>query len=291
MIKIKNLTKIYGSNIRGVFDLSLEVKEGEIFGFIGPNGAGKSTTVRTLLNLIFPTRGSAQIKGMDCVKDSNKIKRMVGYIPSEIHFYGEMSVKKFLDYSFGFHQKIDHDYIKDLIKTLDLDTSKKIGSLSLGNKKKLAIIQALGHRPKLLILDEPTSGLDPLMQHTFFEILIQEKKRGTTIFFSSHILSEVQKVCDRVGIIKDGRLVRIESVKNIISNQSKKIKIKTRKEITKTEEMLDFKMINNQYTFLYKDDLNHLIKLLSSYDIEDLIIEEPSLEEIFMDYYESKEKA
>jgi ABC-2 type transport system ATP-binding protein len=201
------------------------VQEGEVFGFIGPNGAGKSTTIRTILNFIQPTKGKAKIFGLDCFTQSEKIKNEIGYLPSEVHCYDDMKVKDLLNYSAKFYKKDCRLRITELCDSLELNTDKKLEELSFGNKKKVGIVQALLHEPKLLILDEPTSGLDPLMQNKFFEILKEENKKGVTIFFSSHVLTEVQKMCDRVAIIKEGKILNIESIDNLRANTYKKIKI------------------------------------------------------------------
>lgn len=288
MIKTENLTKYYKKNARGILDVSLDVKQGEIFGFIGPNGAGKSTTVRTLLNLIYPTSGKATINQRDVVRDSVEIRKHIGYIPSEVNLYSDMKVIDFLKYAATFHEDVDLEKQQYLIDSLELDTQRKISDLSFGNKKKVAIVQALQSSPDLLILDEPTSGLDPLMQNTFFKLMLEEKKRGATIFFSSHILSEVQRICDRVAIIKEGQIIKIEKVEDILKARAKKIRIKTKKTIKPTKDMKDFKQENSHVTFVYTKPIHELIQWLSNLEISDLTIEEPSLEEIFMHYYEKE---
>ena len=227
VIEINHLTKNYGK-ARGITDITFQVEEGEIFGFIGPNGAGKSTTIRTLLSLIYPTSGSAKIFGMDSVKYAPEIKKQIGYLPSEVFYYDNMKVMDLLKYSASFYKKDCRKRIKELAEIMDLDLTKKMDDLSLGNKKKVGIVQGLLHEPKLLILDEPTSGLDPLMQQKFFELLELENKKGATILFSSHILSEVQKLCNRVAIIKEGKLVTVEKIRTLQENNYKKFKIDTK---------------------------------------------------------------
>lgn len=207
-IEIKNLTKVYGKN-RGIQDINISVKEGEIYGFIGPNGAGKSTTIKTLLNFIYPTSGEALIFGMDSVKESEKIKEYIGYVPSEVRYYDDVKVKDIIKYAQSFYPKSNKEYVDRICNELELDMNKKMGELSLGNKKKVAIAQSLINNPKLLILDEPTNGLDPLMQKKLFNILIEEKEKGNTVFLSSHNLVEVQNLCDRVCVIKEGKIVDI----------------------------------------------------------------------------------
>ena len=206
IIETSNLSKSYGKN-RGIIDINLKIKEGEIFGFVGPNGAGKSTTIRTLLNFIFPTGGSGKILGMDIVKQSKDIKKQIGYVPSEVKFYDEIKIKDIIKYSCSFYDGINQEDVDKLYELLEVDVEKRMSELSLGNKKKVAIVQALIHKPRLLILDEPTNGLDPLIQKRLFEVLKKANKEGTTVFFSSHNLVEVENFCDRVAVIKEGKII------------------------------------------------------------------------------------
>jgi ABC-2 type transport system ATP-binding protein len=288
IVDVKNLTKTYKKN-RGIKNLTFSIEEGEIFGFIGPNGAGKSTTIRTLLNFIYPTSGSATIFGKDIIKHSKEIRQNVGYLPSEVHYYDDMKVIDLLKYSAGFYKKFDSKRMKELAERLDLDLNRKIEDLSFGNRKKVGIVQALLHEPKLLILDEPTGGLDPLMQNTFFELLAEEREKGATIIFSSHILSEVQKMCDRVAIIKEGELVKVETIENLTKNNLKNIAI-----TFEQSEPIDFnlegvvkKEVNgNEMKLLYSGDMKALLNKLNTLPVKDLLIEEPTLEEVFMHYYE-----
>jgi ABC-2 type transport system ATP-binding protein len=268
------------------------VEEGEIFGFIGPNGAGKSTTIRTLLSLIYPTSGSATIFGKDCIQYAPEIKKEIGYLPSEVFYYENMKVKDLLNYSASFYKKDCSKRIKDLAEIMDLDLNKKIDDLSLGNKKKVGIVQGLLHEPKLIILDEPTSGLDPLMQQKFFELLEKENKKGATILFSSHILSEVQRLCNRVAIIKEGKIVTVEKISTLQENTYKKFKIETKLPVD-----LDYFQANgvnklevkeNVTSFLFRGNMNEILKKITTLEITNLWIEEPDLEEIFMHYYEKE---
>lgn len=291
-ISVKNLTKHYGASL-GVENLTLDVRNGEIFGFIGPNGAGKSTTIRTLLGLIKPTSGSAEVFGKAITTSGPAIREDIGYLPSEVFYYDTMRVKDLLRYSASFYHKPKKDIenrMLQLAKLLDLDLTKKIDELSYGNKKKVGIIQGLQHSPKLIILDEPTGGLDPLMQQTFFQLLREENKRGATILFSSHILSEVQKLCDRVAIIKEGKLVAIEDIRTLRKNSHVKVQVELAAPIDRA--WLKLKGISNihtngaQLSFLYRGDINTVTKLLAQMKLRDALIEEPSLEEIFMHFYE-----
>ncbi|MDF2858254.1 MAG: transporter [Neobacillus sp.] len=291
IIEINNLTKMYGK-ARGISDISFNVEEGEIFGFIGPNGAGKSTTIRTLLSLIYPTSGSATIFGKDCIQYAPEIKKEIGYLPSEVFYYENMKVKDLLNYSASFYKKDCSKRIKDLAEIMDLDLNKKIDDLSLGNKKKVGIVQGLLHEPKLIILDEPTSGLDPLMQQKFFELLEKENKKGATILFSSHILSEVQRLCNRVAIIKEGKIVTVEKISTLQENTYKKFKIETKLPVD-----LDYFQANgvnklevkeNVTSFLFRGNMNEILKKITTLEITNLWIEEPDLEEIFMHYYEKE---
>ena len=286
ILEIKNLTKYYEKTL-AVKDLSLELHEGEIFGFIGPNGAGKSTTIRSIMNLINKTEGEVFFLGEKLTKDNLKLKEQIGYLPSEVFLYEELTVKEMLDYHESFYKKNLSKRRKELVKKLKLDESKKIEDLSLGNQKKLGIVLAFMHEPKLLILDEPTSGLDPIMQQVFYDLLQEEKEKGTTIFYSTHILSEISKICDRVGIIKEGSLLKVESIKELQSKNLTNVTIisteieKITKELKIEVETLDEKTIKFKNTL----DSNNLIKILSKYEIEKLLIEEPTLEDIFLHYY------
>ncbi len=303
VIAIQNLTKYYGK-ARGIIDVSFDVMPGEIFGFIGPNGAGKSTTIRTLLGLIYPTSGSAQLFGQDAIKEGHKLRRHVGYLPSEVFYYDHMKVIDLLKYSASFYGSVDMPRIKMLAETLDLDLSRKIDDLSFGNKKKVGIVQGLLHRPKLIVLDEPTSGLDPLMQQKFFALLAKENEAGATVLMSSHILSEVQKLCSRVAIIKEGRILRIEDIATLRATAYKKVAIQPKDTInmadvkqlpdgtTHIQILGNLQGISNTHvsalgevSFLYKGEINALLSQLSHLQLDNAIIEEPDLEEIFLHYY------
>ncbi|MED1469160.1 ABC transporter ATP-binding protein [Bacillus salipaludis] len=289
VIELNHLTKTYG-NSRGITDISFHVEEGEVFGFIGPNGAGKSTTIRTLLSLIYPTSGNAMIFGKDSVKYAPEIKKEIGYLPSEVFYYDNMKVKDLLKYSASFYKKDCSKRMKELAEIMDLDLNKKIDDLSFGNKKKVGIVQGLLHDPKLIILDEPTSGLDPLMQQKFFDLLKEENKKGKTILFSSHILSEVQKMCDRVAIIKEGRLVKVEKISTLRENNHKKFKLETKAPLTNLtiDGLTNLEVKDNITSFLYSGNINLILKKLSELELENLWIDEPDLEEIFMHYYEKE---
>lgn len=286
-IEIKNLYKSYG-NSRGIIDVSFNVEQGEIFGFIGPNGAGKSTTIRTLLGLIHPSSGSATIFGKSCFEHP-EVRSQVGYLPSEVFYYDGMRVIDLLKYSASFYKKNCDKRIHELAEVMNLDLHKKIDDLSFGNKKKVGIVQGLLHEPKLIILDEPTSGLDPLMQQNFFELIAQENKKGATIFFSSHILSEVQRMCSRVAFIKDGKIIRLEKMADLKENNYKKIKVETPDKVDESFFKLDgvgkFETKGNTVSFIFKGDINAVLKKLSEIKVSNLWIEEPDLEEIFMHYY------
>jgi ABC-2 type transport system ATP-binding protein len=288
VIETRSLTKFYGKD-RGIIDLDLEIEPGEIFGFIGPNGAGKSTTIRTLLGLIFPTSGSGKIFGLDIVKDSKEIKKQIGFMPSEVQYYEKMGVHELLRYSANFYEIDCESRIGELAETFDLDLDRKIENLSRGNQKKVSILQSLIHKPPLLILDEPTSGLDPLMQAKFFDLLNEENSKGTTIFFSSHTLSEVQKMCRRVGIIKEGNIVAVEDIETLRKKQLRKIQIEFSRVANANDidisRVIDPKAEGNSLFFLYSGTMRALLDSLMGKDIKDLIIEEPTLEEIFMHYY------
>lgn len=288
-VEISDLTTSYGKK-RGIVNVNLTINKGEIFGFIGPNGAGKSTTIKTILGFLFPSNGNVKVFGMNCNKSIEKIKEKIGYLPSEVNYYDEMTVEQLLEYSSKFYKKNCKERMKELINRFDVDVNKKVNELSLGNKKKVAIIQALLHEPELLILDEPTNGLDPLMQNIFFETIKEENKKGTTIFFSSHILSDVQRVCDRVAIIKEGEIIKVQDIDEISGMNHLKIKIQavSNQEISKriTEELkVEVEEEEKYIQFYYNNDINSLLHILSEYEVRNLLITELSLEESFSHYY------
>lgn len=291
VVEINKLTKYYGK-ARGIIDVSFNVEEGEIFGFIGPNGAGKSTTIRTLLSLIYPTSGSAKIFGKDCIKQGKEIRKDIGYLPSEVFYYDNMKVIDLLKYSASFYSNVNIKRIYELAEIMDLDLNKKIDDLSYGNKKKVGIVQGLLHSPRLIILDEPTSGLDPLMQQKFFDLIHEENRKGATILFSSHILSEVQKLCTRVGIIKEGSMVRVDDINTLKNTNYKKFRIEMKEAVAedyfKLEGISDLSVDNNSVNFIFQGDINKIVEKIHERKINNLIVEEPTLEEIFMHYYEKE---
>ncbi len=288
IIEVANLTKYYGK-ARGIVDVSFNVEAGEIFGFIGPNGAGKSTTIRLLLSLIHPTRGRAQVFGQDVVTHGPEIRRAIGYLPSEVYYYEGMRVIDLLKYSASFYAGDFTQRLRELSGLMELDLNRRISDLSYGNKKKVGIVQGLLHSPKLLFLDEPTSGLDPLMQHKFFDLIRAENARGVTVFFSSHILGEVQRLCTRVGIIRDGAIAEISDIRSLRQNNYKKVRV-TAPELTPAA--WDLPGVTNVQTddgtvgFFFKGDINLVLQKISGLQVTDVTIEEPTLEEIFMHYYE-----
>ena len=289
-IKVTKLTKYYGK-ARGIIDLDLSVEQGEFFGFIGPNGAGKSTTIRTLVGLIAASSGSAQILGMDIVKDKKSILQKVGYLPSEAAMYPGMRVRDVLKLSAELRHKDCSSEAALLCERLQLNTAQKVEELSFGNKKKVAIVCALQHDPELLILDEPTGGLDPLMQKEFFDILQERNQRGRTIFLSSHVLSEIQRYCNRAAIIRDGRIIACDSVEALSRTNAKRIAIRGQVQLSELQGIRDKKEEGDAISFLFSGDMNELIRILSAGKVKDLTITEPDLEEIFLHYYEKEVEA
>lgn len=272
VIEIENLTKNYGKN-RGINDVSFSIEEGDIFGFLGPNGAGKSTTIRTLLGLIKKDAGKARIFGREIGsnKDFEYILKDVGYMPSEAMFYPEMKVSDTIKFAANVRRKDCDDEARMLCEKLHLDVNKKIEELSLGNRKKVSIVCAMQHKPKLFVFDEPTSGLDPLMQAEFFELINEYVKNGATCMLSTHVLSEVKNYCKHVGIMKEGKLLKVDEVSNITKTNAKKIKIVRNGKLQE---------------FIYKGDIKEIYKEIQGDDIDDVLIEDPSLDEIFMHYYQ-----
>ena len=288
-IQTEGLTKFYGSS-RGILDLDLTVQEGEFYGFIGPNGAGKSTTIRTLLGLIRKTRGSARVLGKDIAKEKEQILAETGYLPSEAVFYPDMRGRDLIRLSADLHRKDCKKTSEELCERLQLDPSRRIGELSFGNRKKLAVICALQHNPRLCILDEPTGGLDPLMQREFFDILKERNRQGMTVFLSSHILSEIQRFCSRAAIIREGRIIASGSVEELARTNAKRISIRGSFDPSGLPDVRDLQRSDDTVSFLYGGDINLLLARLGKDPILDLTISEPDLEEIFLHYYTKGEE-
>ncbi|MFR0822079.1 MAG: ABC transporter ATP-binding protein [Clostridia bacterium] len=286
-IQIENLSKSYGKNT-AIQDIHLNIEEGTIFGFIGPNGAGKSTTIKCMMNLIRSNTGEVCIQGKPLSKNREAIREIMGYLPSEIHLYEDLTVKKMLDYAASFYKKDCSKRRKQLVDKLEVEEDKKIDELSLGNLKKVGIVIAFMHEPKIVIMDEATSGLDPLMQEKFYEILLEEKKKKTTIFFSSHILSEVKRICDNIAIIKDGKIVKVERIQDLQETNMVKVKI-VAQHIEELEKALAVPVLekkDNQIQFIYTGDIDQLLKIVSQYTVSKFLVEELDIEEIFMHYYQ-----
>jgi len=288
IIEVNQLTKFYGK-ARGIENVSFNVEEGEIFGFIGPNGAGKSTTIRLFLGLIHPTSGNAKIFGKDCIQYGPEIRQEIGYLPSEVFYYDRMKVIDLLKYSASFYKKDCTERLHELADIMELDLKRRIDDLSYGNRKKVGIVQGLLHQPKLILLDEPTSGLDPLMQQKFFNLIRDENKRGATVFFSSHILGEVQKMCSRVAIIKEGSIINVQDIKSLQNENYKKIRVIS-SDLDEKKFNIDgvskLERSNGAVNFFYRGDINVVMRLISAQEVSDVTIEEPTLEEIFLHYYE-----
>lgn len=285
-IQLSNLTKYYGKS-RGILNLNLDVKEGEFFGFIGPNGAGKSTTIRTLLGLITPSSGQAKIFDETIRRRNPQIRSHIGYLPSEAVFYRGMNVKDLLKLSADLHHKNCSAEREILCRRLQLDVNRKVDELSFGNRKKVAIVSALQHQPKLLILDEPTSGLDPLMQREFFHIIRERNEQGATVFLSSHVLSEIQRNCTRAAIIREGRIIACDRVEALSKTNAKRISVQGQVSLDSLEEIRDLKENDGVFSFLYGGDIHRLLETLSAGTITDLSISDPDLDEIFLHYYEN----
>jgi ABC-2 type transport system ATP-binding protein len=268
------------------------MEEGEIFGFIGPNGAGKSTTIRTFLNLLFPTSGKAEILGYDVVKESKDLKKYIGYVPADVSYYSNMTASTLLQYSAKFYGLKADSIIGNYAERFQLNLHRKFSDLSTGNRKKVAIIQSLIHQPRLLILDEPTNGLDPLMQNTFFDALHEVNRNGTGIFFSSHNLNEVRQFCQRVAIVRNGTVVAVESVDELLKKQAKNCRIVLGKgsEISGAfpPGVSGLQQEGNVCRFLYNGEITNLLQWLNSLKLVDAVVEEPALEDIFMHYYDTK---
>ena len=289
-VSLEGLVKRYGKH-RGIEGLDLKVKEGEWFGYIGPNGAGKSTTIRTMLGLIKATEGKSTVLGMDSWKDREKIMEKVGYLPSEAIFYPEMTVSETLDYALSLHGCKDRRRQKELSERLELDTGRKIGELSYGNRKKVGIVCALEHNPSLLILDEPTGGLDPLMQREFFSMLEEEHRKGVTIFMSSHILSEIESHAETAAAIREGRIIVSGKVEEISRTNARRVNLRGKIDISTLTGVKEVVEDKNGMSFLYSGEASALLEALNKGIVKDFTVTEPDLEEVFLHYYRKEEKA
>ena len=289
-VSLEGLVKRYGKH-RGIEGLDLKVKEGEWFGYIGPNGAGKSTTIRTMLGLIKATEGKSTVLGMDSWKEREKIMEKVGYLPSEAIFYPEMTVSETLDYALALHACKDRRRQKELAERLELDTGRKIGELSYGNRKKVGIVCALEHNPSLLILDEPTGGLDPLMQREFFSMLEEEHRKGVTIFMSSHILSEIESHAETAAAIREGRIIVSGKVEEISKTNARRVSLRGKADISTLTGVKEVVEDKNGMSFLYSGEASALLEALNKGSVKDFTVTEPDLEEVFLHYYRKEEKA
>ncbi|MEI0492428.1 ABC transporter ATP-binding protein [Brachyspira intermedia] len=289
VIKVDNITKDYGSG-RGVFDLSFEVNKGEIFGMLGPNGAGKTTTIRQLMGFIKSDKGNAKILNMNCFDKRENIQSKLGYLPGEIAFMDEMKGDDFINFIADMKSIKNKNRIKELIDIFELDANRKINKMSKGTKQKIGIVCAFMNEPEVVILDEPTSGLDPLMQKKFIDLILEEKKKGTTIFMSSHIFEEIEKTCDRTAILKDGKLIAIENMEELKSKKNKNFEVvfKNEKDAENFKNKISFKSeLNNNIVkiLIANNEVNSFIKELSNYDILDINSSSQTLEELFLHFY------
>ena len=294
-ISVKKLTKFYGS-FKALSNVSFSVNEGEVFGLIGPNGAGKSTTMRSMLNFIFPSSGNIQINGLDSKLEYLKIRSLIGYLPGEFTTYENMTGSEYLKHILYLRKMPEKEkYAKKLAKNFDLDLNKKAKNLSKGNKQKIGIIQAFCHEPDILILDEPTSGLDPLKQQVFDDLILEYKQKGRTIFISSHVLPEVEMLCDRVAIIKDGKIVAENTMSKLKSMTMNRFEVVFKKEIKeksfgKSIGVKNIMKSGEKYIFDIEGDVNRFIKKITENKVTSFKSIEPDLEEIFLSFYKKGKK-
>jgi ABC-2 type transport system ATP-binding protein len=296
-VKVQGLTRSYGRR-RGILDLSFEVEEGEIFGFLGPNGAGKTTTIRQLMGLMRPTSGSARVFGLDCWRDSRWVKEMVGFLPGDIRLYEKMTGGEFLDFFAAFRRGQNPRRRRGIIERLELDVGQRIKHMSKGNRQKLAVVQALMHDAPLLILDEPSSGLDPLMQVEFVELLEEERTRGKSIFLSSHQLPEVERIADRVAIIREGRLVAVEEVAHLKKLRERRMEVLLGETVPpeRFSELEGVRVVSvhpggKHLELAVRGHLGPLLRALGEMPVEDLTFRPPDLESIFLHYYSGEKDA
>jgi ABC-2 type transport system ATP-binding protein len=289
VIRTEGLTKFYGRQ-RGVIDVNIEVRRGEVFGYLGPNGAGKTTTIRLLLDFIRPTRGRAAIFDLDTRQNSREIRRRMGHLPGELALYENLTGAELLRYVGHLRRGMEWRFVEELAARLDCNLSQPIRSLSHGNKQKIGLIQAFMHKPELLILDEPTLGLDPLMQQEFYRLIAEAKAEGRTVFLSSHILPEVERVCDRVGIIREGRLIAVETVAVLKARALRQLEIHfatpvPREVFARLAHVRDVIVEHGVLRCTVIGTLDALIKVAAQFQVVNVISHEPSLEEIFLAYY------
>ncbi len=288
-IKCLGLTKYYGKT-RGIEHLDLNVEQGEVFGFIGPNGSGKSTTIRCLLGLIKPGDGRAEVLGLDIREQKLGILSRVGYMPSEANFYPRLRVREVIKLSADLHGYPRNGDAKQLCERFDLAMDKRVEELSMGNRKKLSIVCAFLHKPDLYVLDEPSSGLDPLMQQEFFKLLHERKKDGATVFLSSHILSEVQRHCERAAIIRDGKIIACDTVETLSSSTARRVLIHGVTELPQLEGILNPVILDDSVSFLFQGNAQALISAMQGLPLTDISIHEPDLEDVFLSRYSAHEE-
>jgi ABC-2 type transport system ATP-binding protein len=293
-IQAEGLTKSYGSS-RGVVDLAFEVERGEVFGYLGPNGAGKTTTIRLLLDLIRPTRGRASVLGLDARRDSVEVRRHVGYVPGELALYPRLTGREHLSFYASLRGGVDPRAVDDLVERLDLDLDRPVADLSKGNRQKIALAQALMHRPELLVLDEPTSGLDPLVQQEFYRLVRERTAAGGTVLLSSHVLSEVEHVADRVAIVREGRLVVVEDVADLKARAVRRLVVHFAAPVA-AEPFASLPGVRSveadgiALRFEVEGSLDTLVKAIAAHEVVDVVSHEPDLEEIFLSYYRERER-
>ena len=293
VIHTEGLTKLYGKQ-RGILDINLDIQHGEVFGYLGPNGAGKTTTIRTLLHFIFPTRGRATIFGLNVAQKHLETRRRIGYLPGELEVYNNLSGAELLEFLSHLRGGVDWQYVQELAKRFDYDLSQRIKTLSHGNRQKVGLIQAFMNKPELLILDEPTIGLDPLMQQEFYRLIDEAKVEGRTVFLSSHIMPEVERVCDRVGIIREGRLIAVEDIDVLKERAIRRLEIHFAESVSPAqfgnlEGVRDVQIQDNMLTCTVAGEIDTLIKTAAQYHVVNLISHEPSMEEIFLAYYNQED--
>jgi ABC-2 type transport system ATP-binding protein len=289
VIRAEELTKSYGKQ-RGVVELDFSVKTGEVFGYLGPNGAGKTTTIRTLLDFIRPTSGQAKVFGLDSRREPEKIHRRVGYLPGEFSLYGNLTGEEYLQYLAALRGDVDEAYVQQLAERFELDLSMRIASLSHGNRQKVGLLQAFMHQPELLVLDEPTQGLDPFMQQEFYRLISECREGGRTVFLSSHVMPEIERVCDRVGIIREGRLAAVEDIGELRAKEMRTVELHfahpvPREAFASLPGVRDVQAEGDQMRCTVVGHMDAVVKAAAAFEVVDLMSHEPNLEEIFLAFY------